>query len=206
MAIPVRHSGAPLQDGETAVAADLETDIANAYTQMANIENVNVAAAANIQGSKLANTSITGAKLVALTVTQGKIADNAATKHSIDQSSSNAAGTTSWQDRATINFTTGADAAGPVILLAVTQWQYTSGSGGNEANIQFLRDGGAIGIEEKATVRQASADFNQVTNLHVDSGLAAATSYAYKLQFKISAASPVLTLNKSIFLILELRR
>ncbi len=64
MAVPVRNSNAPYVAGATAEAADFETDISNLHAEIANIENANVAAAADIDGTKLADNSIAAAKFL----------------------------------------------------------------------------------------------------------------------------------------------
>jgi len=77
MGIPSRHSGYPYVDGETLSGADLETDIANLVAEAGNVEDANVAAAANISGSKLADATVPNAKLVGSTITTAKMAQSA---------------------------------------------------------------------------------------------------------------------------------
>jgi hypothetical protein len=206
--VPARHAGAPYATGETIFANDIETDVANLYAQLGNIEDVNVAAAADIAASKLADLTIPGAKFVADTITQGKIAANSISDYDLTADSTVTVATSAWTDRSTTTYTTSADGAGPVVLLAVSQWSYSSGLGSiNDGRLRFDRDGTTIGIEMKATVSRLLQLTTQVINLHVDTGLSANTAYDYTLQYKMSAAAaPILTIDKTIFLVLELRR
>lgn len=77
MSTATRHAGAPYADGETLSGADLEADIANVYAVVnGDIDNTNIAASANIAGSKLADNSITAGKLQDGSVSNAKIADD----------------------------------------------------------------------------------------------------------------------------------
>jgi len=74
MGTVTRHAGAPFANGETLSGTDLETDIANLVAEInGSLDNSNIDASADINGSKLANTSITGAKMVASTLTTAKL-------------------------------------------------------------------------------------------------------------------------------------
>jgi hypothetical protein len=68
-----RHSGFPFADGETLSGTDLETDISRVFGEVnGNLDNANIDASANIDGSKLNDNSITNAKLVNDTLTPAK--------------------------------------------------------------------------------------------------------------------------------------
>lgn len=59
-----RHVGAPYQAGETLTASNLETDIANVYSQVnGSLDDTNVKSGANLSGAKLADATVTKAKL-----------------------------------------------------------------------------------------------------------------------------------------------
>lgn len=77
MSLPSRNPNAPWAAGQTVPAADLEFDIAQAHSALADIDNDNIPAGADINGSKLADNTVAAAKLVAETVTQAKIASGA---------------------------------------------------------------------------------------------------------------------------------
>jgi hypothetical protein len=91
MGIPTRHSGYPYEDGETLNGSDLETDVANLYTEIANIEDANVAAAADIDGSKLKDATITNAKMTASTITTAKMNQSAVSQAYVSSASATTA-------------------------------------------------------------------------------------------------------------------
>ena len=79
MGTPVRHGGFPFVDGEILTGADLENDISQLFTEILNIQNVNVAVGAAIAGSKLAANSVAAAQITPLTITAAEIANGTIT-------------------------------------------------------------------------------------------------------------------------------
>ena len=80
MTTVTRHAGAPYVNGETLQGPDLETDISNIVSVVnGSIDNANIATAAAIAGSKLADASIATAKIQDGAITGVKLAANVAT-------------------------------------------------------------------------------------------------------------------------------
>lgn len=78
MGLISRHSGAPFANGEALEGPDLEQDFATIYAEFnGNIDNENVAADADIDGTKLLDNSLPNAKLVDDTITRDKMASSA---------------------------------------------------------------------------------------------------------------------------------
>jgi len=85
MATVSRHSNAPFVDDEVLTGTDLEADFNTLYVDYnGNITNANVAASANISGSKLANNSLVNGKMAASTLTVASMTAAAVPKHYVD--------------------------------------------------------------------------------------------------------------------------
>lgn len=81
MGLISREATAPIQDGETASGAEVEAEFNKIFTEInGQLDNDNIVAAANINGSKLAATSIAGSKLQNSTVTTTQLAASAVPK------------------------------------------------------------------------------------------------------------------------------
>ena len=93
MGLVTRHSAAPFAHGERLEAVDLELDFATVYDLVnANIDNANIAAGANISGTKIASASITNGQVALATLATTNLAPAAVPKHHADYSSVS----TSW--------------------------------------------------------------------------------------------------------------
>jgi len=85
MGLIVRHAGAPFATSETLASADLEADISVAFAEVNGLlDNANLKSGANVNGSKLLNSSVTAAKVAATTLTTAKMAASAVPKHYVD--------------------------------------------------------------------------------------------------------------------------
>lgn len=83
-----REATAPIADGETASGTEVEAEFNKIFTEFnGNIEDVNVAAAAAISGSKLADASIANAKMVGSTLTTASMNASAVTKGNLQSAS-----------------------------------------------------------------------------------------------------------------------
>ena len=217
MPIPSRPAITPWADGDTVTGADLEADIGGLHSAIAALEDVNVASAAGISGTKLADLTIPGAKLVDgaistvkiadLQVTQAKIAANAVTLHKTGSAAVDILGFTSFTNVLALATLTTGDPAGPVILIASMSLDITGGTSAT-CSVRFVR--GTTAIKTYSSIQQLTGSPKvRFTHVTVDTGASASTGYAYGIEAQRTAlgGSPAdFTLTVHDMLALELRR
>lgn len=158
-----RHVDAPYQDGETLEAADLELDIANVYTVVnGNIDNSNIAAAADIAGSKLLDGGVTAAKITTSTLTLTQMNAAAVPKAYVSTSSAAAVFgvSTAWVD-----------------VNSITAATLTAGQSGDYIFVDCMV------TYDKSGPASGTADVGITMGFEVAFGTAAATATAVAAQF-----------------------
>lgn len=184
MGLISRHAGAPIARGETSSGADLETDIANAYTLVnGNIENANVAAAADLNGAKLGSGTMANAKVADSTLTATQFAADTFSKqtNASDFNTETAIGA-AWTQVETRTITT-SDGPGPILLTA-TLVLVVPVAGYKLFRARLTRDGTDLlagqffmgGFTQNANNRQMSTGF------WVDTAATANTTHTYALE------------------------
>ena len=82
MGVITRESSAPITDNEAMLAADVENEFAKIFTLMnGGIDTTNLAPAAGILGTQIADATIPNGKLTASTITTTQMAASAVPKH-----------------------------------------------------------------------------------------------------------------------------
>jgi hypothetical protein len=163
MAIPARHAGAPYANAETLQGPDLETDFANIYAEVSgNLDNSNIASAANIAGTKLLDNSITSAKLVDDSVTIAKLADSAVGTYRLVTATASFAmssGSGSWHDVDSItNQTLTPGQTGDLLLLHFQANIVHTGAGQSRVSIRFTIGGSnTTGLGTKTFTGESSS-------------------------------------------------
>jgi hypothetical protein len=140
MAQITREASAPIADGETASAADVENEFVKIFAQInGGLDNTNLAAAAGIVGTKIANTTITAGNIVSSTLTTTQMAASAVTKMSISTADNNGAMTasTSLVDVPGISSITLTPGSTSDIVVCELQITWDSSGSGSAATYDF---------------------------------------------------------------------
>lgn len=190
-----REGTAPIARGDTSSGTELEAEINKIHTLInGNIDNANVAADADISGTKLGNATLTAGRIADSTITGARFAAETFSKVvKTSDFSSTTVVTPAWTTIESRDITT-SDGPGPVLISATMVWA-REGSPANYPNrepfnpglfrVRLLRDGGDLFSAQYFMGCDAERAYGQRwtgTGFWLDETATANTTHTYTLQ------------------------
>lgn len=224
-----RHAGKPWINGEEVLASDLEADIARAFQELAgNIEDVNIAAAANISGSKLSDGTVRGGTIASATIASGKLAAEALNEDKLlvgtlqtERIAAGSVATTAFDDDSadvsvglggsnvvTASLTTSATSQGVLIFSYVTAFMNLAGTSQSAFIARLYRDASELFsltvLERGGTVQpQGAVPF---LSTYIDTGALPSTAYDYHLNLRVDGIGSNAERRDAMIFVVDLAR